>query len=66
MASEEFQEEIARRVRDACVRRLEEAYEDAGIRGLCGEGRFEVAKDALRQALPDALLSDEAISDTRT
>ncbi len=35
-------------VRDACVRAALEAYEDGGIRGLCAEGRFELAVDAMR------------------
>lgn len=29
-----------------------EAYRDAGIRGLCGEGRWEVAVDAVRRIDP--------------
>ncbi len=50
--------EIARRVRDAGIRRLLEAYEEAGIRGLCGTGRFEVAVDALRDLDLDAVLQE--------
>lgn len=50
--------EIARRVRDAGIRRLLEAYEEAGIRGLCGSGRFEVAVDALRDLDLDAVLQE--------
>lgn len=50
--------EIARRVRDAGIRRLREAYEEAGIRGLCGSGRFEVAVDALRDLDLDAVLQE--------
>lgn len=41
----------AARVRDACIEAALAAYEDAGIRGLCHEGRFEAAISALR-ALP--------------
>lgn len=48
--------ELARLVRDAGVQCMLDAYEDAGIRGLCGEGRFEVAVDALRQMDLDAVL----------
>lgn len=48
-------------IRDACARVAEEAYEDAGIRGLCAEGRWEVALDAIRsldvRALVDGNLS---------
>ncbi len=40
--------ELARRVRDECVRRAIEAYEAAGAAGLCGEGAFEAAIGAVR------------------
>ncbi|MDZ7662044.1 hypothetical protein [Thiohalophilus sp.] len=40
---------LAERVRQACLQHAIEAYEQAGISGLCGEGRFEVAIDAIRQ-----------------
>lgn len=36
--------------RDAVVDLLLEAYEDAGVRGLCGEGRWEAAVGAIRHA----------------
>jgi uncharacterized protein YeaO (DUF488 family) len=35
-------------VRRACLRAAADAYEDAGIRGLCVEGRWEAALDAVR------------------
>lgn len=35
-------------VRLACVRAAVDAYEDAGLRGLCGDGRWEAALDAIR------------------
>ena len=35
-------------VRAACVNAALAAYEDAGIRGLCAEGRWEAALDAMR------------------
>jgi hypothetical protein len=41
--------EIAEAVREACLRAAEAAYEDAGIRGLCGEGRWELALQAVRR-----------------
>ncbi|MFP3874839.1 MAG: acetyltransferase [Thiohalophilus sp.] len=40
---------LAERVRQACLQHAIEAYEQAGISGLCDEGRFEVAIDAIRQ-----------------
>ena len=41
-------EDLAKRVRDACLEAVLEAYEDAGVQGLCAEGRWEVAVGALR------------------
>ena len=35
-------------VRAACLEAALAAYEDAGIRGLCAEGRWEAALDAIR------------------
>jgi len=39
---------IGEAVRDACLRAALEAYESAGISGLCHEGRWEVAVQAIR------------------
>jgi hypothetical protein len=36
-------------VRLACIQAALDAYEDAGLRGLCGEGRWELAIDAMRR-----------------
>jgi len=36
------------RVRQACIDAALAAYEDAGVRGLCEEGRFEAAVSAMR------------------
>ncbi len=41
-------ENIAQRVRDACLETVIQAYEDAGMQGLCAEGRWEAAIGALR------------------
>lgn len=40
--------ELAEAVRDACLRAALDAYENAGISGLCGEGRWEMAIQELR------------------
>ena len=52
---------IAQAVRDACLVATLQAYEDAGLSGLCHEGRWECAVDALRtldlQALVQTLTS---------
>lgn len=49
---------LAERVRAACVDAALLAYEEAGIRGLCVEGRWEAAVAAIRQ-----LPSGEPMSD---
>jgi hypothetical protein len=35
-------------MRDACLEAALQAYEDAGMQGLCAEGRWEAAIGALR------------------
>ncbi len=47
---------LAEAVRQACLAALSSAYEDAGLSGLCHEGRFEVAVGAVRQLDLSALL----------
>ncbi|HET8654805.1 MAG TPA: hypothetical protein VFL93_04780 [Longimicrobiaceae bacterium] len=38
---------LAAAIRAACVAAAVAAYEDAGIQGLCAEGRWEVAVNAM-------------------
>jgi hypothetical protein len=40
--------DLARAIRDACLEAALQAYEDAGMQGLCAEGRWEAAVGALR------------------
>lgn len=40
--------ELAARVRSACVQAALDGYEQAQIAGLCQEGAWEVALDAIR------------------
>jgi hypothetical protein len=51
---------IAETVRQTCIEAALRAYEDAGLSGLCHEGRWECAVDAMRgvdlQPLVQALL----------
>jgi hypothetical protein len=44
----EDQLQIAEAVRRACIAVALRAYEDAGLSGLCQEGRWEYAVDAMR------------------
>lgn len=39
---------LANAVRHAVIDAMCAAHEDAGMQGLCGEGRFEVAIDTVR------------------
>ena len=41
-------EDLAKRIRDACLETVLQEYEDAGVQGLCAEGRCEAAVGALR------------------
>ena len=41
-------EDLAKRIRKTCIEAALQAYEDAGIQGLCAEGRWEAAVSALR------------------
>jgi hypothetical protein len=49
-------------VRAACLNAALEAYEDAGIRGLCAEGRWEAALAAIRHVDLSAVLEPRADS----
>jgi hypothetical protein len=40
--------QIAESVRQACIEAAIHAYADAGLSGLCHEGRWECAVDAMR------------------
>ena len=54
---------LIERVRAACLEAALAAYEDAGIRGLCAEGRWEAAVAAIRRVdLSRALQPDLAPS----
>jgi hypothetical protein len=48
---------LAEAVRAACLREALAAYEDAGIRGLCAEGRWECAVSAIQMLDLEALLA---------
>lgn len=45
------------RLRDHCLQRLIEAYEEAGMSGLCQEGRWEYALDRVRSLSAEELLA---------
>ena len=49
---------FAEAVRTACIEAALRAYEEAGLSGLCAEGRWDLAVDAMRALDLDALLTD--------
>lgn len=48
MSEQDLKRRMAEAVRDACLNAARQAYENAGISGLCEEGRWECAVDAIR------------------
>jgi hypothetical protein len=46
--NEDLNRRVAVAVREACLKIARQAYENAGISGLCEEGRWECAVDAIR------------------
>ena len=44
-------------VRDACLKAAREAYDNAGISGLCEEGRWECAVAAIRSLDLEAVIA---------
>ena len=57
-ADRQKEERVAEAVRAACLRAAMQAYEDAGVRGLCQEGRWEAAVGAIQSMDLDRLLAD--------
>lgn len=51
---------LAEAVRAACLDAARLAYEDAGIRGLCAEGRWEAAWTAIQRLDLSAVLDADA------
>lgn len=56
--------QLAHRIRAACVDAAIETYEDAGIRGVCLEGRWEAAIAAVRGIDVDRLVHDVETEET--
>ncbi len=57
MNEHEFKHRLAEAVREACLKAGRDAYENAGISGLCEEGRWECAVDAIRSLDLEAVIS---------
>lgn len=54
---------LAEAVRAACLKAAIEAYESAGISGLCEEGRWECAVQAIKGLDLEKLLAEMLRSD---
>jgi hypothetical protein len=54
------EQRIAEAVRRACIDAALEAYEDAQVRGLCREGAWEVAIEAVRSLDVAAVIAASA------
>lgn len=59
-------EDLAEAVRQACVSAALLAHEDAGIQGLCPEGRWETAVSAMRNLDLRRLVEEKRQSDDRS
>ena len=57
MTQHEIKRRLAEAVRQACLNAAREGYENAGISGLCEEGRWECAVGAIRALDLDAVIT---------
>jgi hypothetical protein len=57
MNQQDSKRRVAETVRQACLKVAREAYENAGISGLCEEGRWECALDAIRSLDLEAVIA---------
>lgn len=57
---------LAEAVRAACLDAAMRAYEDAGISGLCHEGRWEIAVQAIRTLDLGPVVRESQASDRST
>lgn len=57
MSEQDLKRRMAEAVREACLNAARQAYENAGISGLCEEGRWECAVDAIRSLDLEPIIS---------
>jgi hypothetical protein len=57
--------QLTEAVRAACLRAAIDAYEDAGIQGLCEEGRWEAAVGAIQSIDLRELIRELELARTR-
>lgn len=56
-------ETIAEAVRKACIAAAQRAYEDAGMSGLCAEGRWENAIGAMQSLNLQAVIASQQVAE---
>jgi hypothetical protein len=56
------QRQLVEAVRAACIRAALEGYHDAGLSGLCHEGAWEMAIDAMRALDIEAIIKEEFVT----
>jgi hypothetical protein len=57
MIEQDLKRRLAEAVRQACLNAAREGYENAGISGLCEEGRWECAVGAIRALDIEAVIA---------
>lgn len=57
MSEQDLKRYMAEAVREACLYAARQAYENAGISGLCEEGRWECAVGAIRSLDLETIIS---------
>jgi hypothetical protein len=57
MGEQDLKRRLAEVVRDACLKAARDSYENAGISGLCEEGRWECALNAIRSLDIEAVIA---------
>ncbi len=57
MTQQEIMRRVAEAVRQACLKAARDGYENAGISGLCEEGRWECALGAIRALDIDTVIA---------
>ena len=57
MGEQDLKRRLAEVVREACLKAARDAYENAGISGLCEEGRWECAVNAIRSLEIEAVIA---------
>jgi hypothetical protein len=56
------QRQLAEAIRAACIQAALEGYQDASMSGLCHEGAWEMAIDAMRALDIEAIIKEEFVT----